>query len=106
MTRREAGQTDSGPAAFVARDGLSAAFKPGKSALGHHWVLFEGQQEIGRTRLAYESGAAKTLGRLGRATGMVTKGVTHATITDASGTELFRVHSYPKDKRVELTGTD
>jgi hypothetical protein len=91
---------------FVDRGALSAAFKAGKSALGHHWVLFDGQQEIGRTKLAYESGTAKTLGRLGRATGVVTKGVTHATITDASGAECFRVHSYPKDRRVELTDAD
>jgi hypothetical protein len=91
---------------FVARGGLSAAFKAGKSALGHHWVLFEGQQEIGRTKLVYESGAAKTLGRLGRATGVVTKGATHATIGNASGAECFRVHSYPKDRRVELTDAD
>jgi hypothetical protein len=91
---------------FVARGALSAAFKAGKSALGHHWVLFEGQQEIGRTRLVYESGAAKTLGRLGRATGVVTKGVTHATISNTTGTECFRVHSYPKDTRVELTDAE
>lgn len=90
---------------LVARGGLSAAFKAGKSALGHHWVLFDGPQEIGRTKLVYESGTAKTLGRLGRATGIVTKGVTHATIADATGAECFRVHSYP-EKRVELTDSE
>jgi hypothetical protein len=88
---------------LVARGALSAAFKAGKSALGHHWVLFDRRDEIGRTRLVYESGSAKTLGRLGRATGIVTKGVTHAAISDASGAECFRLHSYPKDNRVELT---
>lgn len=88
--------------AFVARSSLSAAFKAGKSALGHHWVLFDGPETIGRTKLVYESGGAKTLGRLGRATGVVTKGVTHATITDATEDECFRLHSYPKDKRVEV----
>jgi hypothetical protein len=92
--------------ALVDRDGLSAAFRAGKSALGHHWVLFDGQQQIGRTELVYESAAARTVGRLGRATGVVTKGVTHAAITDASGAECFRVHSYPKDKRVELTDAE
>jgi hypothetical protein len=91
-----------GPSEFAAGDDLSVAFKAGKSALGHHWVLFAGGQEIGRTRLEYESGAAKTLGRLGRATGVVTKGTTHAAIVDATGAERFRVHSHPKDKRVEL----
>jgi hypothetical protein len=91
---------------LVARGNLSAAFRAGKSALGHHWVLFEGQQEIGRTKLVYASGTAKTLGRLGRATGVVTKGVTHATIANANGAECFRVHSYPKDLRVELTDAD
>jgi hypothetical protein len=89
--------------ALVGRRSLSAAFKAGKSALGHHWVLFDGPDAIGRTKLVYESGGAKTLGRLGRATGIVTKGVTHATITDATEAECFRLHSYPKDKRVEVT---
>jgi hypothetical protein len=92
--------------ALVAHDHLSAAFKPGKSALGHHWVLFDGQQEVGRTRLVYESGAAKTLGRIGRATGVVTKGVTHASISDTTGAECFRLHSYPKHARVELADVE
>jgi hypothetical protein len=81
---------------------LSAHFKPGQSALGHHWILMDGdEQPVGRTKLYYE-GAGKTLGRMMRATGLSTAGTIHATIRDASGEDRFRVVSKNKGSEPRL----
>jgi hypothetical protein len=81
---------------------LSARFKPGQSALGHHWILQDGdEQPVGRTKLYYE-GSGKTLGRMMRATGLSTAGTVHATIRDASGEDRFRLVSKNKGSEPRL----
>jgi hypothetical protein len=84
-------------------DRLSVAFKPGQTALGHRWILRDGDDaEIGRTALFYE-GSGKTMGRLMRVTGLSTSGTIHARVLDERGEERFRIHSFPgKDRHVDI----
>jgi hypothetical protein len=95
------------PQTLIGLENPSATFKPGKSALGHHWLLQDGDgQEVGRTKYFYQ-GAGKSLGRVMRATGLSTHGVMRAHVLGADGEELYRVHSTSgKDSRVELTRPD
>ena len=66
----------------------SVEFKPGSTALGHRWIIKDGnEQEVGRTKLFYE-GAGKTVGRLMRATGLSTSGTIHAEVLDSEGHAL------------------
>ena len=73
----------------------SVEFKPGSTALGHRWIIKDGdEQEVGRTKLFYE-GAGKTVGRLMRATGLSTSGTIHAEVLDSEGATRFKIHSFP-----------
>jgi hypothetical protein len=85
-------------------DELGVTFKPGQTALGHHWILSDGEDhDVGRTKLFYE-GAGKTVGRLMRVTGLSTTGEIHATVNAPDGTELYRLHSTPgKNKHVDIS---
>lgn len=82
---------------------LGAEFKAGQTALGHGWILRDGEgNEVGHTKQFYV-GAGKTLGRLMKVTALSTSGKIHAKVLAADGTELFTLHSFPGDNRhVEL----
>jgi hypothetical protein len=90
-------------AGLVGLDRLSAVFKPGQTALGHRWILSDGDDhEVGRTKLFYV-GAGKTVGRLMRVTALSTSGSIHAKVLAANGAELFAVHSVPgKERHVDV----
>lgn len=78
---------------------LGAEFKAGQTALGHRWILKDGEgNEVGRTKLFYV-GAGKTLGRLMKVTALSTSGKIHAKVLAPDGTELFTLHSFPGDGR-------
>jgi hypothetical protein len=90
--------------ALLGLDRLSATFKPGQTALGHRWILHDGDEnQVGRTKLFYK-GAGKTVGRLMRVTALSTTGTIHATVLASDGAELYRLHSQPgKNAHVEIT---
>jgi hypothetical protein len=84
---------------LVAMDRLSAEFKAGQTALGHRWLLKDGEgNEVGRTKLFY-LGAGKTVGRLMKVTALSTSGKIHAKVLAPDGAELFMLHSFPGDQR-------
>ena len=85
----------------------SVEFKPGSTALGHRWIIKDGnEQEVGRTKLFYE-GAGKTVGRLMRATGLSTSATIHAEVLDSEGAARFKIHSFPgKQSHVVLEDGD
>ena len=84
---------------LVAMDRLSAEFKAGQTALGHRWLLKDGEgNEVGRTKLFYV-GAGKTVGRLMKVTALSTSGKIHAKVLAPDGAELFTLHSFPGDQR-------
>jgi hypothetical protein len=89
-------------------DRYGAIFKPGQSALGHRWLLKDGEgQDIGRTKLFYEGAGDKVGRRLLRATGLSTSGPTHAKVLNGDGDELFRVFSKKgKPSTVEVMSPD
>jgi hypothetical protein len=91
----------------MARESYSVRFKPGQTALGHRWLLCDGEsEEIGRTKLTYD-GAGKSVGRLLRVTGLSTNGTISATVFDEGGEEIVHLRSTPgKDKRVDVYGPD
>ncbi len=84
---------------------LGAEFKAGQTALGHRWILKDGEgNEVGRTKLFYV-GSGKTLGRLMKVTALSTSGKIHAKVLATDGSELFTLHSFPGDDRhVEVEG--
>jgi hypothetical protein len=92
---------------LLALERLSVAFKPGQTALGHRWILRDGDEaEVGRTKLFYE-GAGKTMGRLMRVTALSTSGTIHARVLGSQGEERFRIHSFPgKDRHVEVENAE
>ena len=79
---------------LLAVRGLSAVFKGGASALGHHWRLLDGDEhEVGRTKLYYDDLGGRTIGRLMRATGLSQRGDINAEVRDTTGDVAFRIFS-------------
>jgi hypothetical protein len=82
---------------------LTARYKPGHSPLGHHWELFDADENpVGRTEREYGGGILKRqLWRSVTATGMDSGNDIRARVSDADGTELVRLHSINVNSREE-----
>lgn len=94
--------------ALIEHDRISAVFRTGSSPLGHHWRLLDAaEEEIGRTRFAYE-GAGKVLGRTTRAIGLGTGRREQASVEDTAGTVQFRLRSSwgGKERTIEVVDGD
>jgi hypothetical protein len=89
---------------------LTAKFKAGQSPLGHHWELFDAdEQPIGRTRREYGGGALKRgLWRTVTATGMDSGNDIRAEVLDAGGDVVAHLFSRNEkgDRRVEVSAPD
>jgi hypothetical protein len=85
------------------RTELTARFKPGQSPLGHHWELYDTEEnEIGRTKREYAGGAVKRqLWRTVTATGMDSGNDVRARVLDAAGEEIVHLHSVNVSSRDE-----
>jgi hypothetical protein len=86
---------------------LTARFKPGASALGHHWVVTDADdRDVGRTRRAYPGGVAgRLLRRTAVATGFTGEDIT-TDLLGAGGRPVARLASKAKQKRVDVTRPD
>lgn len=80
---------------LLQRTELTARFKAGQSALGHHWELFDaGESQVGRTKREYAGGVGKRqLRRLVTATGMDSGNDIRARVLDAGGEEVVSLWS-------------
>jgi hypothetical protein len=94
---------------LLAQTALTADFKAGTTALGHHWELLDADgQTVGRTEREYGGSALKRgLWRAVTVTGMDADNDIRARVLDAGGTEIAHLLSRnAKDLRVELTRPD
>ncbi len=89
---------------------LTATFKPGNSALGHHWNLFDADENpVGRTKREYGGGVAKRgMWRMVTATGMDSGQDIKAQVLDGDGKAIAHVFSRneKQDPRVEVSDGD
>lgn len=85
------------------RTELTARFKAGKSALGHHWELFDvDESQVGRTKRDYDGGTGKRqLMRLVTATGMDSGNDIHARVFGADDKEVVALWSRNVTRRDE-----
>jgi hypothetical protein len=86
---------------------LEAVFKPGKTALGHHWELRTPDGEVvGRTERRYGGGVVgRTLWRTVTVTGMDADNDIRADVLDGDGQVVARLFSRNErqDRRVEVS---
>ena len=88
---------------------VTATFKAGTTALGHHWELLDaGGAPVGRTRREYSGGAlGRGLWRAVTVTGMDADNDIRAAVLDADGTPVAHLFSRnEKDLRVEVSRPD
>jgi hypothetical protein len=88
---------------LLSQTAVTARYKPGHSPLGHHWELFDADENpVGRTEREYGGGILKRqLWRSVTATGMDSGNDIRASVSDAGGTELVRLHAINVNSREE-----
>ena len=88
---------------------VTAVFRPGRTALGHHWTLADPEgREIGRTRRTHTGGlVGRTLWKTVTVTGMDAGNDIHADVFDAAGQVIVRlIGRGGKERRVEVAAAD